>query len=189
MQPSAAQSLMSAPTPSSCWWRMWRDGVVQPVLEDSEQTRLGAGFYETQPVATRRQSRKPRRPWRRSRRKARELQAVSTRVIATSAARDAVNPADLTSAIERASGLKVEIISGEQEADLGFPRRDHRSGTGPPAVAAAGCGRRQHGIHSRPGRASTFLQKFPPGHGAVAGEIAARRSAHRSNNWPRAGNG
>ncbi len=51
---------------------------------------------------------------------AREAQAVSIRVIATSAAREAVNREDLTAAIEHASGLEVEVISGEQEAELGF---------------------------------------------------------------------
>ena len=44
----------------------------------------------------------------------------SIRVIATSAARDAVNPEDLISAIEAASGLKVGIISGGQEAVWAF---------------------------------------------------------------------
>jgi len=51
---------------------------------------------------------------------AHENKATSIRVIATSAVRDAVNPRDLTSAIEHASGLKVEIISGECEAKLVF---------------------------------------------------------------------
>jgi exopolyphosphatase/guanosine-5'-triphosphate,3'-diphosphate pyrophosphatase len=51
---------------------------------------------------------------------ARKLEAASVRVIATSAARDAVNPEALISAIEAAAGLKVEIISGEQEAEWAF---------------------------------------------------------------------
>ena len=51
---------------------------------------------------------------------ARELKAESIRIIATSAARDAVNPQELISAIESASDLKVEIISGEQEAEWAF---------------------------------------------------------------------
>jgi exopolyphosphatase/guanosine-5'-triphosphate,3'-diphosphate pyrophosphatase len=96
-----------------------RNGVVEPVVEQSEQTRLGAGFYEThrlQPQAIAHSARAVAS----FAAKARESQAVSTRVIATSAARDAVNPTDLTSAIEQASGLKVEIISGEQEADWVF---------------------------------------------------------------------
>ena len=42
------------------------------------------------------------------------------RVIATSAARDATNAEELITAIQRASKLAVEIISGEQEADWAF---------------------------------------------------------------------
>ena len=91
-------------------------GSVEPVTEDSEQTRLGAGFYETrrlQPEAITRTARTVAAFAAR----ARVLRAGSIRVIATSAARDAVNPGELLSAIEQASGTKVEIISGEQEAD------------------------------------------------------------------------
>jgi len=49
-----------------------------------------------------------------------EWKAASVRIFATSAARDAVNAADLVSAIEHASGLEAKIISGEQEADWVF---------------------------------------------------------------------
>jgi len=94
-------------------------GGIEPVVEDSEQTRLGAGFYESrrlQPEAIA-QTAKAVAAFAA---KARELGAVSTRVIATSAARDAVNPGDLLSAIEKASGVKVVIISGEQEADWAY---------------------------------------------------------------------
>ncbi|HMP81596.1 MAG TPA: Ppx/GppA family phosphatase [Verrucomicrobiota bacterium] len=103
--------------------------VVLPVLEVSKQTRLGRGFYETrrlqpdtiettaQVVATFANT-------------ASELGALSVRVIATSAARDAVNPDDLTTAIHAACGLRVEIISGEQEADWAF-----RGVTTDPALA------------------------------------------------------
>jgi exopolyphosphatase/guanosine-5'-triphosphate,3'-diphosphate pyrophosphatase len=92
---------------------------IQPVCEQSKQTRLGHGFYETHRlmpdaiaatataiagfVAM-----------------ARESKAVSIRVLATSAAREAVNREKLTTAIEQAAGLKVEVISGDQEAELGF---------------------------------------------------------------------
>jgi exopolyphosphatase/guanosine-5'-triphosphate,3'-diphosphate pyrophosphatase len=93
--------------------------VVKPVFEDSEQTRLGAGFYETHRL-------QPRAITHTAEavatfvRAARGLDAVSARVIATSAARDALNAAELTTAIEQASGMKVEIISGDQEADWVF---------------------------------------------------------------------
>lgn len=92
---------------------------VRPVCEDSKQTRLGQGFYEThrlqpEPIAN------TAAAVTNFSARARELQAGSIRVIATSAARDAQNAQDLVSAIETASQLKVEIISGEQEAEWAF---------------------------------------------------------------------
>ncbi|HEY2081455.1 MAG TPA: Ppx/GppA phosphatase family protein [Verrucomicrobiae bacterium] len=92
---------------------------IRPIWEDSKQTRLGQGFYEThrlqaEPIA------KTAKAVTNFASKARELKATSIRVIATSAARDAVNQHDLVSAIETASGLKVEIISGEKEAEWVF---------------------------------------------------------------------
>lgn len=93
--------------------------VVRPVWEGSKQTRLGTGFYQThrlQPgpiaataaaVAAFAQA-------------ARGKNAAAIRVIATSAARDALNPEELLSAVETASGLKIEIISGNQEAEWVF---------------------------------------------------------------------
>ena len=83
---------------------------VKPVWEDSKQTRLGSGFYEThrlQPEAIARTAQAVAL----FAAKAREEKADSLRVIATSAARDAVNPGELTSAIEQASGLKVSGLS------------------------------------------------------------------------------
>jgi exopolyphosphatase/guanosine-5'-triphosphate,3'-diphosphate pyrophosphatase len=92
---------------------------VQPVHEESRQTRLGKGFYETrrlqpEPIACTAEA-----VWEFAG-IARERNSSSIRVIATSAVRDAVNPTDLTSAIERASGLKTEIISGACEAEWVF---------------------------------------------------------------------
>jgi len=92
---------------------------VRPVCEESIQTRLGQGFYETrrlraEPIA------KTAEAVRTFAEKARELKAASLRVIATSAARDAVNPEELISAVETAAKLKLEIISGEQEAEWAF---------------------------------------------------------------------
>ena len=91
---------------------------VDPLLERSEQTRLGSGFYETnrlQPAAIARTARAVAE----FARQAAEWSAVSTRVIATSAARDALNQDELLAAIRAASGLAVEVISGEQEAFRG----------------------------------------------------------------------
>src|SRR5438309_1503261 len=89
---------------------------IQPVYEDSKQTRLGQAFYQThrlQPGAIA-STAKAVAQFADS---ARSHDATSIRVFATSAARDAVNPEALTGAIEAASGLKVEIISGDLEAD------------------------------------------------------------------------
>jgi exopolyphosphatase/guanosine-5'-triphosphate,3'-diphosphate pyrophosphatase len=88
---------------------------VRPVLEQSKQTRLGRGFYETRrlqdqaitdtagAVAEFADT-------------ARHHNAVSVRVFATSAARDAQNPEELIDAIRKLSGLRAEIITGEREA-------------------------------------------------------------------------
>ena len=92
---------------------------VRPVCEESKQTRLGKGFYEThrlqpEPIA------KTAKAVMNYATKSRELNADSIRVIATSAARDAVNQQELLWAIETAARLKVEVISGDQEAEWAF---------------------------------------------------------------------
>ena len=92
---------------------------VTPVLEDSEQTRLGAGFYETHRLQAKAIV-KTARAVASFARQARLMNATSVRVIATSAARDATNSTDLTAALEHAAGVKAEIISGEQEAQMAF---------------------------------------------------------------------
>jgi exopolyphosphatase/guanosine-5'-triphosphate,3'-diphosphate pyrophosphatase len=92
---------------------------VRPIIEDSQQTRLGQGFYETRrlqsdPILQTAQA------VAHFTTVARDFRAESVRAIATSAARDAVNSQDLITAIESASGLRIEIISGEQEAEWAF---------------------------------------------------------------------
>ena len=92
---------------------------VIPIWEGSEQTRLGRGFYETHrlsPAAVAATGHAAAG----FAKKAGDLRAVSIRVIATSAARDARNVEDLIHAVRNASGLDMEILSGEQEADLAF---------------------------------------------------------------------
>ncbi len=92
---------------------------VQPVHEESRQTRLGQGFYETHRLQPESIARTAEAVWEFGE-IAREKSAASIRVVATSAARDALNPQDLTNAIQRASGLKTEIISGAREAAWAF---------------------------------------------------------------------
>jgi exopolyphosphatase/guanosine-5'-triphosphate,3'-diphosphate pyrophosphatase len=92
---------------------------VLPVHEESRQTRLGKGFYETHQLQPESIARTAEAVWEFGE-IARDKHAASVRVVATSAARDALNQHHLTSAIERASGLKTEIISGAREADWAF---------------------------------------------------------------------
>jgi len=92
---------------------------VRPIHEESRQTRLGRGFYETHRLQPETIAHTAEAVWEFAN-TAREKSSNSIRVIATSAARDAANPGDLTSAIERVSDLKVEIISGDQEAEWAF---------------------------------------------------------------------
>jgi exopolyphosphatase/guanosine-5'-triphosphate,3'-diphosphate pyrophosphatase len=104
--------------------------VVRPVSEQSHQTRLGEGFFRDRrlkagPIA------RTAEAVARFARTARTLGAESIRVVATSAAREALNGEELIAAITRASGLPVEVISGEQEADWAF-----QGVTTDPALAA-----------------------------------------------------
>jgi exopolyphosphatase/guanosine-5'-triphosphate,3'-diphosphate pyrophosphatase len=104
---------------------------VLPVLERSAQTRLGQGFYEThflQPQGLAQTAAAVAA----FAALALQQKVASLRVIATSAAREAKNPGDLVSVIKRATGLKLEIISGEQEAEWAF-----RGVTSDPALAGA----------------------------------------------------
>lgn len=94
-------------------------GEVTPLYERSEQTRLGRGFYDDhrlRPDAIRHTAQAVAGFVNR----AREMGAANIRVIATSAVRDAVNAADLTGALTAATGLPVEVISGQVEAAMAF---------------------------------------------------------------------
>lgn len=104
--------------------------LVRPVSEQSYQTRLGQGFFrdrrlQAAPIA------RTAEAVAQFARTARTLGAESIRVVATSAAREALNGEELTAAITRTSGLPVEVISGEQEADWAF-----QGVTTDPALAA-----------------------------------------------------
>jgi len=92
---------------------------IVPIEESAEQTRLGRGFYEThilQPDVIKSTATAVSR----FAKQASELGAATMRVFATSAARDAKNPQELLAAVKQASGLDIEIISGEEEAEWAF---------------------------------------------------------------------
>jgi len=159
---------------------------VHPLLEDSKQTRLGRGFYDThqlQPDAIA-QTAVAVRNFAAA---ARQLGAETIHVIATSAARDARNSRDLTGAIAAASGLAVEIISGAQEADWAF-----QGVTSDPELARQplllldvgggstefilGHGARKDFSHSFPLGVVRLLEKFPVSDPPAPAELTACRA-------------
>jgi exopolyphosphatase / guanosine-5'-triphosphate,3'-diphosphate pyrophosphatase len=92
---------------------------IRPLLEQSRQTRLGSGSYETHRLSHAAISRTAHAIAEFVAEAAR-WQVSRPRVIGTSAARDARNSAELRAAIRAACHLEIEIISGEQEADWAF---------------------------------------------------------------------
>jgi exopolyphosphatase/guanosine-5'-triphosphate,3'-diphosphate pyrophosphatase len=158
---------------------------VRPVHEESRQTRLGKGFYETHRLQPEPIARTAEAVWEFAE-IAREKNASALRVIATSAARDAVNPADLTNAIERASGLKTEIISGAREASWAFQgvTTDPELARQPLLLLEVGGGSAQFILgrgakkifaHSFPLGTVRLLEKFPHGDPPQKSEFAACR--------------
>lgn len=92
---------------------------VCPVCEASEQTRLGRGFYQGRQLQAEAIEHTAQAVARFAGEAAR-LGVSPARVIATSAAREARNREDLLAAVRRASGLAVEVISGDEEARWAF---------------------------------------------------------------------
>jgi exopolyphosphatase/guanosine-5'-triphosphate,3'-diphosphate pyrophosphatase len=159
--------------------------VVRPVHEESRQTRLGQGFYETRQLQPESIARTAEAVWEFGE-IAREKSAVAIRVIATSAARDAINPLDLTRAIERACGLKTEIISGAREADWAFQgaATDATLARRPLLLLDVGGGSTEfilgHGsrksfAHSFPLGTVRLMEKFPHGDPPRPAELSACR--------------
>ena len=162
-----------------------RGRVVSPVHEESKQTRLGKGFYESNQLQPEAIARTAEAVWEFAE-IARERNAASVRVIATSAARDAVNPTDLTMAIERASGLKTEIISGAREAEWAFQgvATDPELAKQPLLLLDVGGGSTEfilgHGTkksfaHSFPLGTVRLLEKFPHADPPTRGEFTSCR--------------
>jgi exopolyphosphatase/guanosine-5'-triphosphate,3'-diphosphate pyrophosphatase len=93
--------------------------TLTPVCKLSRQTRLGEGSFHTgclqaEPIA------RTVAALAELAAKAREFQPASLRVLATSATREAVNREEFVQAAFHATGLRVEVISGEEEAEYVF---------------------------------------------------------------------
>ena len=135
---------------------------VKPLLEKSEQTRLGRGFFETQQLQPESIALTARAVANFAT-EARPLALRSIRVIATSAARDARNQAEFLRAIEDAAGLQVEIISGEQEAKWAFAGVTSGPGFGNDLLAVLDLGGGSTEIILGESRSPYFHQSFPLG--------------------------
>src|SRR5205823_6522309 len=107
-------------------------------------------------------------------------------VIGTSAAREAINANDLLSAIYAASGLNLEIISGDEEADLAFHgvTTDHSLATVPLLLLDVGGGStefilgqgdQKHFRASFPIGTVRLLEKLPHSDPPQAQELGACR--------------
>jgi exopolyphosphatase/guanosine-5'-triphosphate,3'-diphosphate pyrophosphatase len=134
------------------------DGRFSAVLERAEITRLGRGVDKSRTLAAE-AIEDTLRVLESYTAEARTLGAQAIAATATSAARDASNGADFLRAVDERTGVKVEIISGEEEARLSFASAwaDFRS-EGPLVVLDIG------------GGSTEFI------YGDIAGEVSFRRS-------------
>jgi exopolyphosphatase/guanosine-5'-triphosphate,3'-diphosphate pyrophosphatase len=159
--------------------------TVAPVLEESEQTRLGKGLFKTRRLQAD-AIQQTANAVAAFTAKARKAGAENVRVIATSAAREAKNPGDLTLAIEKSSALKVEIISGDTEADWAFQgvTTDPDLRTAPLLLLDVGGGSTEfilgqgeskHFRESFPLGTVRLLEELPPGDPPTVKELAACR--------------
>jgi exopolyphosphatase / guanosine-5'-triphosphate,3'-diphosphate pyrophosphatase len=163
---------------------------VSPVWEAAAQTRLGAGFYaegalQPGPVAD------TAAAVARFEAEARRLGAASIRILATSAARDASNPALLSDAVQHACGRTMDIITGDSEAAWAFCGASSLPGLtnsrilvidvggGSTELAVGAPGALDHHTSVRLG-AVRLLETIPPGDPPQASALAASRSAART---------
>jgi len=116
------------------------DGVT-PLHEDSEQTRLGRGLYESGLLAPEALS-DTAKVLEDFAADAKRRGASSIRVVATSAARDAKNGDELAAIVKQATRAELEIISGDQEAEWVYRGVSSQAGvsTGPLLVSDVGGG-------------------------------------------------
>jgi exopolyphosphatase / guanosine-5'-triphosphate,3'-diphosphate pyrophosphatase len=158
---------------------------IRPTREESRQTRLGQGFYDTHRLRSEAidATAQAAAVFAST---ARQCQAASIRIIATSAAREAVNAGELTAAIEQATGVKVEVITGDQEADWGFQgvTTDPQLARTPLLLLDVGGGSTQFTLgqgehrsfqHSFPVGTVRLLERFPHSDPPKPEELAACR--------------
>lgn len=95
------------------------EGLFQPVLERTEITRLGRGVDQSRRLSPEGME-ATLEVLTTFAQEARSLGAREIAVSATSAARDAENGAEFLAAAQARAGITVELLSGDQEAQLSF---------------------------------------------------------------------
>jgi exopolyphosphatase/guanosine-5'-triphosphate,3'-diphosphate pyrophosphatase len=117
------------------------DGTIQVVDEMKAAPRLAAGLHATGTLADT-SVRAAVEAVERMATLARQLGAERVDAVATSAVRDASNAAEFLAAVSKASGLKVRVLDGEEEARLSFGSAvaHFDMGTGRTVVADIGGG-------------------------------------------------
>jgi len=159
---------------------------VWPVWEGGTQTRLGEGFYTTRRLQPRPLARTAAAV-RRYARQAGALGAATVRAFATSAAREAINRRELVAAIAQTSGLRLEILSGRQEALWTFrgAQTHPQLAAEPLLLVEVGGGSTQcifgqgdaiHFFNSYPLGVVRLLERFPHSDPPQAAELAALRA-------------
>ena len=122
--------------------------------------------------------------------RAKEDGATSIRVLGTAAIRGAPNGAELCRAVKRAAGLDVEVLSGEQEAELAFLGATAGLAARPTGVIDVGGGSSEL-VVGIPGEGAQWWASVPVGSGVLAlahlhgdppgaSELAALRDAARN---------
>ena len=138
------------------------DGRFVAVAERAEITRLGRGVDKARTLSPE-AIEDTLKVLERYAREARALGALQIAATATSAARDASNGKDFLRAVEERAGVKVEIISGEEEARLSFASAwADFGGNGPLVVLDIGGGSSEFIFGDASGKL-TFRRSFDVG--------------------------
>lgn len=94
-------------------------GQLQPICRELQSTRLGEGVNATQKInsAAMKRTRDCLKDYVES---ARRLAVKDFRMVATSAMRDAINREEFVDLVKESCGCSLEVISGEEEAQLSY---------------------------------------------------------------------
>jgi exopolyphosphatase/guanosine-5'-triphosphate,3'-diphosphate pyrophosphatase len=155
------------------------DGGLTEVMQLRAFTRLGHGMDSSGRIAADKLAESAAEVAVQAR-AARELGVDAIRVVATAAVRRAANGSELCRAVQEASGLAVDVLTGEEEARLAFlgATSSLRGASGPLGVVDVGGGSTELVVGTLEGGAS-WCASLPLGSGDLS-------EAHLAGDPPRA---